>query len=434
MLLLLITSCKKSPVEATNIEMLKCLPADVSCTEIRLTLNTGNFPLPATATITLNGNTAQKCAITTRESVLTLNSLLPGKAYKITGSINGNNRQQDFNILNIKTLDTTSHSWTFETISFGYINSYFSDVAIINDTLAYVVGYIYAAGIPGYGSDLPYCLAQWNGKTWTLKHLYYTSLDYTGTHIDTNLISYALGVLAFDAKDIWIAPGSVFHWNGKDSVTDFVLSRLDLPSLSCSVNKLFGFSKNDFYGVGYAGTIVHFTSGKWQIIKSGTDLDFYDIYGVKDALSGAEELYAVCSRNLPLGTGIFSINGNLASPISNYPLTAELYSVWFVPNQHYYVLGDGIYEKTKLSDSTWRNGELDFTKKSTTSIRGNGVNDVMVVGAFGEFLHFNGATWKSYISQTSLPNGSYGSVAMKGNLVIAVGHNNTQGIITIGRR
>ena len=94
----------------------------------------------------------------------------------------------------------------------------------------------------------------------------------------------------------------------------------------------------------------------------------------------------------------------------------------------------GIYQKNSLSDGKWINGPLDITHYATTKVRGNNINDVVVVGAFGEFLHWNGVRWKSYIDQTGLSNGSYTSVAVSGNLVVAVGGNNAQAVITMGTR
>jgi hypothetical protein len=66
-------------------------------------------------------------------------------------------------------------------------------------------------------------------------------------------------------------------------------------------------------------------------------------------------------------------------------------------------------------------------------VKGNGLNDVMVVGAYGEVLHWNGVSWRSYRDITGL-NGSYTSVAVDGNFVIAVGQNDTQAVVAIGRR
>jgi hypothetical protein len=108
--------------------------------------------------------------------------------------------------------------------------------------------------------------------------------------------------------------------------------------------------------------------------------------------------------------------------------------IWFVPGRHYYVTGSGTYEKRNLSDSAWTLHPANVTTYYTDEVRGNGVNDVLVVGAFGEVLHFNGTSWQSYRSQTALSNGAYGGIALKGNLIITVGHDGPQAVIAMGRR
>ncbi len=65
---------------------------------------------------------------------------------------------------------------------------------------------------------------------------------------------------------------------------------------------------------------------------------------------------------------------------------------------------------------------------------GNGLNDVFIVGAFGEFLHWNGASWKSFIGQTGLVDGCYTSIAVKRDEVIAVGLTSSRAVIAVGKR
>ncbi|MCL4708742.1 hypothetical protein KJ068_26580 [bacterium] len=110
--------------------------------------------------------------------------------------------------------------------------------------------------------------------------------------------------------------------------------------------------------------------------------------------------------------------------------------MWFVPNRHYYVVGSGIYEKERLSDSAWKNGPRDITTYYTDSVRGNHQNDVFIVGSFGEVLHYNGVSWRSYRSETALHNGNLrgGGVDVKGELVVAAGLDEAQAVILVGRR
>lgn len=319
--------------------------------------------------------------------------------------------------------DTTSNNFTWQTFTFGNGNAgscMLNDIAIINDSLAYAVGAIYTNdSTTGQPDPQPYNLATWDGKVWKLQKLPY---NYQG-----QLLYHPIQcVFALNANDIWFAGNGVEHWDGhKFSNIDEVNSVYG-PYL---LQKIWASSDNDIYMVGDGGTIVHYSGGSWTKIESGTNLQFLDIYG-----SGGQVL-TVCSQNYPLGEGIFNISGNTATQVSSNPLGQyELFSVWFVPGQHYYVVGSGIYEKNSLSDSSWRNSPTEFTHYGSSEVRGSGLNDVFVVGAFGEFLHWNGASWKSFIAETGLASGSYGSVAVKGNLVVAVGYNSPQAVITMGRR
>ncbi|MDR3666892.1 MAG: glucosyl transferase [Ignavibacteriaceae bacterium] len=327
--------------------------------------------------------------------------------------------------------DTTSHNFTWQSLTFGgAATSVFQDIALINDSLAIAVGSIYLFDSTGVVDPFPYCLAIWNGQTWQLKRLYDRS-----NHLIPGLIS----IYVFSQSDIWLADGGVYRWDGKSSQVSITYDRIALiggQENFQSVNKLWGTSSTDLYGVGNKGMITHFDGNAWQKIPSGIDFEFSDIYGALDPNTGNQQILAVAYQDYPPERAIFTIQGNTSTQISPYPIQQlyEFFSLWFIPNQHYYVVGDGIYEKKSLSDSLWKNNSLDITRHSTTKIQGNGLNDVFAVGSFGDCLHWNGESWKSYIDQTGLSDGSFGSVAIKGNLVIAVGLNNNQGVITIGRR
>ena len=317
--------------------------------------------------------------------------------------------------------DTTSHNFTFQTFTFGGNagSCVLSDVAIISDTNIWAVGAIYLDSANGAPDPFPYNVAHWDGQTWTLKQI---TVNYQANPITAPLD----GIFAFSGTDIWMTNGFPVHGDG----ANWQMYQLQDMGIGASVSKAWGTSSSNIYFVGNDGSIVRYDGSSWTKISSGTTLTFNDIYG-----SGGQIL-AVCSQDYPAGQGIFSIAGNSATQISASQIDPieEFFSVWFVPNQQYYVVGDGIYQKNSLPDSAWRNGPLDITHDATTRVRGNNINDVFIVGAFGEFLHWNGVSWRSYITQTGLADGSYTSVAVQGNLVVAVGANDAQAVITMGRR
>lgn len=102
--------------------------------------------------------------------------------------------------------------------------------------------------------------------------------------------------------------------------------------------------------------------------------------------------------------------------------------IWFESNKRYYIVGAGIHQKRFLADSSWEiyaPGTVTFN--SSSSIRGKGVNDVLVAGSFGEIAHYNGVTWQNYRNRLFF-SGAFAGVQVKRNLMIAVGFNGTKAI------
>ena len=380
---------------------------DVSCTEVYLGLKLGSGNTSRSVTLKRDSITLFTKTINATDTVLADTGLTPNHTFTYVAMLAGETQQ-----CRATTMDTTSHNWTWQMFTLGgAASSALFDVAIINGTLAYAVGQMYLNDSTGQVDQQPYNLAIWNGHSWKLQKLFADGFPPAIKSVFVN-----------NENDVWFDPW--FHWDGQS----FQENPSDSIFFGIGIGKMWG-NSNGFYVVGTAGFIAHRnSSGNWTKIESGTTLDMLDIYG-----SGSEIL-AVASDNNPYGEAIISISGNTATQIFSFPLGQdELYGVWFVPNRHYYVVGDGIYEKHLLSESTWKNGTLDITQYATTKVKGNGLNDVMVVGAYGEVLHWNGVSWRSYRDITGL-NGSYTSVAVDGNFVIAVGQNDTQAVVAIGRR
>jgi hypothetical protein len=330
--------------------------------------------------------------------------------------------------------DTTSNNFTFQTFTFGASNagsSHLSDVAIISDTNIWCVGAVYLDSTNGVPDPNAYNAVHWNGSNWELKKIqFYTfcGQQQTGSYPVNAVVSLGDSV-------VWIASinSQIAILNGG--------RQTKIMCVPVSVSKMWAANINEVYTVGSIGQIGHYQNGSWQKIASGTSLDIQDIWGANNPASGEEEILAVASDpGVSFDRAILNIQGNMVTRISDNPIAYTLQGVWFVPGKHYYVVGSGIYEKGLLSDNKWADSVLEFTQYYTTCVRGNGVNDVFVGGSFGELLHWNGASWKSYRETTALTNGSYGSIAVKGNLVVAVGESlepgdlDTKAVITIGHR
>ncbi len=319
--------------------------------------------------------------------------------------------------------DTTSNNFSFQTFSIGGHGgtSVLTDVWIASDTDIWAVGTIFLDSANGSPDPLLYNLAHWDGNKWNAERVPYNYLGQLFYHP-------ILCIYAFSGTDIWLAGNGVQHWDG----TRF--NEIDLPiSLwgQNRVNKIWGNSSSDLYIVGDSGSVARYDGQGWAKLPSGTTLRIQDIWG-----SANPSTILAVGNNIGenLLNCIIEINGNAANIVSSHPINYPLSTVWFVPNQHYYVGGSGLYEKNQLAESSWKNGVYDITQYYITSIRGNGTNDVFAVGSQFELLHYNGGGWHSFKDEFSLGYGAFGAVAVKGNLVVAVGLDSGKGVIVMGVR
>ena len=324
--------------------------------------------------------------------------------------------------------DTTSHSFNFTQFTFGGNagSSSFKDVAIINDSLAYAVGAVYLTDSLGNPDPNAYNVAVWNGREWTLRKI---TVSFRGDFITPPLE----GIFAFSPIDIWLVGSLPIHGDGQNWTMFDVRS---VPGLdSESVSKAWGTSSSSMYFVGRIGSMIFYDGSTWTKLESGTTLDINDIWGATDASTAQTTVLAVGSERFQeVDKKVLRIDGTTVTALPDSGLPWSISGVWFAPGQHYYVVGDGIYQKTSLSDNLWSGHALEITPYYSWMIRGNAANDLFVVGAYGDVVHYNGSTWQSFQNIVPLTDGSYESVAMKGDLVMAVGLDNPRAVIAIGRR
>ncbi|AFH48977.1 Hypothetical protein IALB_1267 [Ignavibacterium album JCM 16511] len=426
---ILLFGCKQTTEPKLEPE-LKLELEDVSCTEAWINLRITNLQLPANVTLYKN-SVAQNNILCYGDTLLYVDSLLPNQTYKFKSIVQSSNQQiiTSSNELTVTTMDTTSHEFTWQSWEFGqHSSSTLYDVAIIDENNIWAVGEIYMNDSLGRPDPNAYNAVHWDGTKWELKRIpIYLPSGYP-------FYPEIKSVFAFNSNDIWFEAG--IHWDGN--------SFKQIPfniQWSGNVNKLWGSSSSDLYAVGNNGNIAHWDGRKWTKIESGTTLNINDIWGDYNEKTGQWEILAVAANyGSNLEKEILLLENNHIQKLSteSNPLMEPLLTTWFVPNRQYYVAGAGIYQKHLLKDSKWKNNLFNITTFATTSIRGNNINDIIGVGAFGDFVHFNGINWKNNYAQPSLSNGSYSKVALKGNLIVAVGGNytsiNSVAVILLGRR
>jgi hypothetical protein len=316
--------------------------------------------------------------------------------------------------------DTTSHNfvWTMQTLGDG-ASSYLNDVAIINDTLAYAVGAIYKMDSTGHLESQSYNIVIWNGRQWETGRIWFNTI----CGLQSKTAYPASSLYTFGENDIWISMDGdqVAHWDGSSQTGTTCMP------ISFSIKKLWGEDPSSVYAVGNGGNILHYTKGAWQNLSSGTATDIIDIWGIVNR-SGQPEAYCAVSSFFTGGDRkILTITNQGKVDTLNWSPQRDLGSVWTCDGTTIYACGDGLF---RYSSGSWT--QIPTTYYSHC-VRGNNNNDVFVVGDYGFCSHYNGESWHTYTEFAS-SDVRYGSVAIKGNLVIMVGDDAGKAIITVGKR
>lgn len=329
--------------------------------------------------------------------------------------------------LYITTMDTTSHKFQWEsyTIESPFGSALLYDVAIINPTNIWAVGSIAAdSANPG----IPYNAVHWDGSEWELMRIYFPTI--CG---QSSLTPYpAKAIFSFDDGRIWISSSgdkiAVLQDNHQ-------ISNFCLPSyVSMSINKIWGAYSNDLYVVGSEGLIAHYNGTSWQKLESGKDLPIQDIWGVVYSTKGQNKILAVaCRRYTNVGSAVAQITGNTIELIQTAGLPTNISGVWSADGREWYICGDGLFKSRDLTKPWQEIADQPLLYKE--KVRGNGVNDIFVVGYLGLVSHWNGYSWHTY---PAMPGNYYG-LAVQGDLVVAVGQETAGGVggpaaILMGRR
>ncbi|MEJ5306655.1 MAG: glucosyl transferase, partial [Ignavibacteria bacterium] len=369
-ILLLLLSCKQSTEPKLEVEMILELE-DVSCTEAWIKLTTNNLQLPATINLIKNNTVAQSFSLSSKDSLLYIDSLLPNQNYKFLVTMQQlNNRSNE---LSVTTMDTTSHEFSWQSWEFGECSSSsLYDVAIIDENNIWAVGEIYMRDSLGNCDPNAYNAVHWDGTKWELKRIYFPTV--CG---GTGLSSYpAKAIFAFNDGQIWISTSGDKIAILKDGIQ---INKFCLPSnVSMSINKLWGSSSEDLYAVGNNGNIAHWDGRKWTKIESGTNLHIYDIWGDYNERIGQWEILAVAADVYnSFEKEVIAIKNSQSYKLSNFGIEEPLMGVWFKCNRKYYLVGSGTYMKTFLSDKEWKGNPRDITNYFENAIRANSTNDVI---------------------------------------------------------
>lgn len=324
--------------------------------------------------------------------------------------------------------DTTSHdfTWQIDVLGDGEA-SYLRDASIIDENNVWAVGSIYFKDSTGQFIYPAFGAAHWNGAKWEFKRLPAQAPGYT-TYLTPN------GIFAFAPDDIWFAHGGVHHYDGRQIrsfwVNSFPGNANAILDSGQFIDKIWGTSSSNLWAVGTRGAIIHFDGTAWQKLESGTTQDIQDIWGIVDENTKEQKILCPVSNKYHGGEKrVLQILPN--NQVVDFDWTPQrvAYSIWFLENTPIYACGGAFF---RYENKQW----IKVTALPNifqNRVRGNNQNDVFVVGDFGVFAHYNGKSWKVYDS-LSLPQGNYEGLAVKDNLVVAVGWNGDRAVVVRGKR
>ncbi len=434
MLAVICVSCKKDEPIQPHTTTIQLAVEDVSCTEAYLRVSLADVNEPRTVAIQQDGQRVVAIDLVSLDSTVILEGLLPRHTYSFVAQ-----RMRDSVVVEASspaqatTMDTTSRSFSFQIDTLGTSSSVLSDVAIVradpDSPLVYAAGEIYLQGDPD-----AYNVAKWDGTSWELMRIPFigpcSAVDYPPLK----------AIWAISANQILVTNGgAIATYNGTTTTLDCRMNSL----LIGAINKLYATSAQDIYAVGDNGAIVHYSSGTWRRVESGTTIPLTDVYGSPD---GSVVWVTGYTLGVPAGTVLIRIMNGQAESIRVKDmfspwldsLSGALDAVWTVRNNWTYVLSTfGMYRCPVGST-----GEAKLIPLPGTyfgyglAMRGVASNDVAFCG--GDLIwHFNGV---SLSRAGEFHNSLFDlrSIAYTNNYVVAVGEQYhpiySKGLAIIGRR
>jgi hypothetical protein len=430
LIFLLIPACKKdlSPVKLVQekeIEI-KLTVESAEVTEAWLKLETSPLESEAVYIVKRDTNFVFNGKLDKSDTLLHDENLQPAHEYNYSAYAILNGKTGRIVKASLTTMDTTSHDFEWEVFEFGAkSSSILRDVAIINENDIWAVGEIYTEDSYTYDSlgnwIEPYNAVHWDGEKWELKRILYK-----GGFWDIHT------VFAFNENDIWFE--AFVKWNG----IKFIQMPIPDILIGHGINKIWGISGNDLFIVGNNGLIAHYDGQSWQKIESGTDIDLTDIWGYKN------EIW-ICGWQNDARSILFKVkDGNVetiwlnSQPKPPYVYKGLLSTLWSSGKSGFFLSGNGyFYWHSIYNPSYIKRHFIDFGN-FIYRLRGDNINDVILVGDRSSIWHWNGSNWRHY-SEYYYPSNRLYSVDYKNRLFTAIGYSYNTGpfrkaLIIIGKR
>lgn len=263
-------------------------------------------------------------------------------------------------------------------------------------------------------------IIRWTGSDWKL-------LPYSGT------TSGIYGIWAQDSSTIYFANGLVFKYkNGTFIEYDFTHLTF---SNNQSINKLWGSSENNIYGVGKNGIIVHYDGIKWTKINFDTQWRF-------DAITGSKQsgIAYASATNQSFSTAIIKLENNTAGIIYNSVNDNDHFTSFSIKLLNEGELLLGLNKVWKFNINT-KQTELLYTLPSGYGVFSMAIYSnkdiyffVDPYGSGKELLHYNGKRFTE-ITFSNNPLIIYGDAYAIKDLAVLTGFSNNKAyLVKVKRR
>lgn len=316
-------------------------------------------------------------------------------------------RKDSSNLLEVKTLDTTSFNYTWEEYTIGDNGSGLYGIWGTDANNVYAVGEIHLNG-KIYGA------LHYDGVSWI-------PMDSTGGY----------SVWGFGPNDIWVAGGSVFHYDGLrwKQLDSYAIGNQRFPLdtvffYNTNYRGIWGANRNDVYFTSSLGRVVHWNGAKAELVFSRSGETLRDIDGYSK-----DFIVAVGVDFLPPSLTIY-YDGQTWKDLQNINNDYAINSVSIVNPKHIYFGGDGIFEWkqtgfSKIVSTGYEVWDIAYNKQT---------GEIVACGVLDGIHIFNGTTWKSFKKQITTDNSSFRGIFLQPTRIFCVGSSNSKAKIIIGKK
>jgi hypothetical protein len=189
------------------------------------------------------------------------------------------------------------------------------------------------------------------------------------------------GIWGSSASDVWVAGvgGVILHYDGTKWTTPTALAG------STNVNAVWGSGANDVWFGGNGGLLIHWNGSTFSMSSMVGAPNVYDLWG-----TSSSDIWAAATN------GAYHYDGSSWSLKASS--TASMNAAWGSSSSDVWLLGSS----TNLH---WNGTSMEtpvLPSASIWSVAGSGAHDVWAVGTSGTILHYNGTSWTSVPSMTTV--------------------------------